>query len=184
MNRGAGKTMRELADLVKKSTGTAMFLKTTAKTKVGKWVTNPKHRLHVEGEGIVMTLARIQELESLFEWDSLGATWEDRLSLLTTAKSTGTAISPEATARKQQAGFWSQPEEQYRVAPEGKTSHMTPPRIQVGNLGFEWNRFSCLGRPFERACHYAKLRHCNVLNNTAKQTSGGSEPKGVNTSCT
>jgi hypothetical protein len=50
--------------------------------KLATWVSNQrtKYRLYQEGKRSPMTLSRIQALESLgFEWDSRGATWEDRL---------------------------------------------------------------------------------------------------------
>jgi hypothetical protein len=53
--------------------------------KLGYWVSNQRRtfRLHREGMTSPMTTFRIQTLESLgFEWDRLGATWEDRLSKL------------------------------------------------------------------------------------------------------
>jgi hypothetical protein len=45
-----GKSLSELADYRKKSTGTAMFLDAKAKHKVGYWVT-PKGAIQVAQEG-------------------------------------------------------------------------------------------------------------------------------------
>jgi hypothetical protein len=116
-------------------------------TKLVNWVRTQRknYRFHLEGNKTPMTALRIQALESLgFEWDSRGTAWADRLSELADyRKIHGHCNVPQGYSEKTQLGEWvGTQRRQYKLRLEGKTSHMTLPRVQeLESLGFEWDRF-------------------------------------------
>jgi hypothetical protein len=76
----------ELADYRKIHGNCNVPIRYSKNKKLGTWVTTQRsnYRLHREGKTSHMTTFRIKALERLgFEWDSLGAAWEGRLSELT-----------------------------------------------------------------------------------------------------
>jgi hypothetical protein len=113
-------------------------------TKMFNWVNNQRsqYRLHVNRKKTSMTLSRIQELESIgFEWDSHGATWEDRLSELADyRKIHGHCNVPKNYREKSKLANWvSYQRSHHKLHREGKRSQITLPRIQaLERLGFEW----------------------------------------------
>jgi hypothetical protein len=113
--------------------------------KLARWVQTQRkqYKLHLEGKtSPMMTLSRIQELESLgFEWDCYGAAWEDRLSELAYyRKIHGHCNVPQRYSDNTKLANWvSVQRNQYRLHVEGKRSWMTPLRIQaLVSLGFQW----------------------------------------------
>jgi hypothetical protein len=112
-------------------------------TKLGYWVGRQRtqYRLHLEGERSSTTFSRIQELESLgFEWDSLGATWEARLSELADyRKIHGHCNVPHRYSENFKLGRWvGNQRTNYRLHRQGKPSPMNTYRIQaLERLGFE-----------------------------------------------
>jgi hypothetical protein len=117
-----------------------------------------------------MTTFRIQELESLgFEWDSYGATWDDRLSELAEyRKIHGHCNVPTNYSESSKLAKWvSKQRTNNRFHPEGKTSSMTPFRIQeLESLGFEWDSYGTTWEdPLSELVGYCKIHgHCNVPN--------------------
>jgi transposase-like protein len=114
-------------------------------TKLSVWVKEQRvnYRLHLEGKkSTMMTALRIQALKSLgFEWDcGRGAVWDDRLSELADfRKIHGHCNVPQKYSENTKLGIWvSKQRAQYKLDREGKTSRMTPFRIQaLKSLGFE-----------------------------------------------
>jgi hypothetical protein len=114
--------------------------------KLRTWVVTQRHqyRFRLEGKTSLITLPRIQALESLgFEWSSRGAPciWEDRLSELADYRKVhGHCNVPQKYSENVKLGTWvAKQRSQYRLHQEGKTSQMTLPRIQaLIRLGFEW----------------------------------------------
>jgi hypothetical protein len=109
------------------------------------WVKEQRvnYRLHLEGKkSTMMTALRIQALKSLgFEWDcGRGAVWDDRLSELADfRKIHGHCNVPQKYSENTKLGIWVMKQRaQYKLDREGKTSRMTPFRIQaLKSLGFE-----------------------------------------------
>mgnify|MGYP000633025244 CR=1 FL=1 len=90
-----------------------------------------------------MTTFRIQELESLgFEWNSHGAAWEDHFNDLANYRIIqGHCNVPQYCSENSKLARWvaTQPLN-YRLRLEGKTSYITPFRIQaLASLGFKWD---------------------------------------------
>jgi hypothetical protein len=139
-------------------------------SKLGKWVgTQRSHYfLQLEGKTSPMTTLRIQDLESLgFEWDSRGAAWEDRLSELDDyRKIHGHWNVPRICNEYPKLAQWAATQrKQYRLHLKGKTSHMTPFRIQeLESIGFEWYGHSAVweDRRSELADYCKQHGHCNV----------------------
>jgi hypothetical protein len=140
--------------------------------KLAKWVARQRYqyRLHKEGKTSYMMLSRIQKLESLgfeWEWDSLGALWEDRLSELADyLKIHGHCNVPKRYSENVQLGSWVRTQRQeYRLRLKGKRSQMTLSRIQaLESLGLEWD---CPGAAWEdhlsELAEFSKIHdHCNV----------------------
>jgi hypothetical protein len=138
---------------------------------LGRWVSKQRtqYRLHLEGKESQMSLPRIQELESLdFEWDMYSAAWEDRLAELADyRKIHGHCIVPNKYSENTPLANWVSTQRfNYKLQIKGKTSHMTPSRIQkLESMGFEWGRVT--GAAWEdrlsELAHYRKIHgHCNV----------------------
>jgi hypothetical protein len=112
--------------------------------QLSTWVSNQRrnHKLHQEGNKSPMTIFRIQALESLgFEWDSLGATWEDRLSELADyRKIHGHCNVPHRYRENTKLANWVETQRKhYKLHLKEKTSPMPTYRIQaLERLGFEW----------------------------------------------
>jgi hypothetical protein len=125
-------------------------------TRLANWVTRQRSNywLHLEGKTSSMTTFRIQELERLdFEWKPTistrkgapknGAAWGDRLSELTDyRKFHGHCNVPRGYSENAKLAHWvNSQRKQYKLNAEGKTSQMTPFRIQeLESLDFEWTR--------------------------------------------
>jgi hypothetical protein len=113
-------------------------------TNLGKWVANQRNncRLLLEGKKSPMTTVRFEELKCLgFEWDSQAAGWEDRLSELADYRIVhGHCNVPQRYKENAMLATWVTTQRRnYRLKVEGKSSPMTPFRIQALNkLGFEW----------------------------------------------
>jgi hypothetical protein len=111
---------------------------------LGKWVANQRNncRLLLEGKKSPMTSFRFQELEGLgFEWDSHGTAWEDRLNELADYRIVhGHCNVPQRYKENIMLATWVTTQRRnYRLRQEGKSSPMTPFRIQALNrLDFEW----------------------------------------------
>jgi hypothetical protein len=116
----------------------------TGDTNLGKWVANQRNncRLLLEGKKSPMTTFRFQELKRLgFEWDSHGTNWEDRLSELADYRAVhGHCNVPQRYKENAMLATWVTTQRRnYRLKLEGKSSPMTPFRIQALNkLDFEW----------------------------------------------
>jgi hypothetical protein len=138
--------------------------------KLGHWVLKQKmnYRLHLKGKESLMTLSRIQELESLgFEWDSRGAAWADRLSELSDyRKIHGHCNVPNRYSGNTKLGTWVGGQRAlYRLHLEGKTSSMTLSRIQaLESLGFKWDSLGAFWKDrLSELADYRKIHgHCNV----------------------
>jgi hypothetical protein len=137
------------------------------------WVRTQRNNygLHLEGKQSTMTALRIQALESLgFEWDCLGATWEDRLSELADyRKIHGHCNVPYNNSESIQLGRWVGTQRgNYRLHQEGNRSpQMTLSRIQaLENLGFEWDSHGAAWEyRLSELTDYRKIHgHCNVPN--------------------
>jgi hypothetical protein len=121
-------------------------------TKLANWVATQRsnYRLQLEGETSYMTLARIQELESLgFEWVRCSTAWEVRLSELADyRKIHGHCNVPNRYSENTALGKWVRTQRyQYRLHIEGKCSYMTLSHIQeLESLGFHWKPSSASGR--------------------------------------
>jgi hypothetical protein len=114
-------------------------------TRLAYWVGKQRcqYRLHQEGKKSFMTTFRIQELESIgFEWDSRGATWEDRLSELAEYhKVHGHCIVIGSySGENSKLGQWVAIQKyNYRLHLKGMTSPLTLSRIQaLENIGMHW----------------------------------------------
>jgi hypothetical protein len=120
--------------------------------KLGVWVNTQRknYKLYLKERTSLLTLSRIQELESLgFEWDSRGTTWDDRLSELADyRKIHGHCNVPQRYSENTKLGRWvSYQKTQYKLHREGKTSPMTPFRIQaLESLGFKWTASAPTGK--------------------------------------
>jgi hypothetical protein len=138
--------------------------------KLGTWVRNQRshYNWHLEGRKSVMTILRIQALESLgFEWSNHAVAWEDRLSELADyRKLHGHCNVPQRYSENIKLGQWvAAQRSNYRFYQEGKTSSMTAFRIQeLESLGFEWVRVSTAWEDrLSELADYRKLHgHCNV----------------------
>jgi hypothetical protein len=112
--------------------------------KLAMWVQNQRklYKLHVKGKTSSMTLSRVKALERLgFELDSYSALWEDRLSELSDYhKIHGHCNVPASYIENAKLGAWVRTQRnQYNLHQNGKTSFITPSRIQeLESLGFEW----------------------------------------------
>jgi hypothetical protein len=149
-------------------------------TKLGKWVGTQRnnYRLHREGKKSQMTTIRIQELESLgFEWRVSVTAWEDRLSELADyRKIHGHCNVPQNYSENSKLAKWvSKQRTNYRLHIEGKTSPMTPFRLQaLESLGFEWHIIGAAAAWEDRLSELADYRkihgHCNVPRNYSENT--------------
>jgi hypothetical protein len=113
-----------------------------------------------------MTILRIQALESLgFEWDCLGAAWEDRLSELADyRKIHGHCNVPVRYSENSKLGEWvANQKNNHRLHLEGKISPMTTFRIQeLESLDFVWSSHAWEDRLSELS-DYRKINgQCNV----------------------
>jgi predicted chitinase len=150
------------------------------KTKLGNWVTaqRQQYKLHVEGKLSSMTLSRIQELEGLgFEWNRLGATWEDRLSELADYREIhGHSNVPHRYSENTQLARWVGRQRcQYAFYVKGKESSMTLSRIQeLESMGFEWRVYyvhaAWEGRLSELASYHEIYGNCNVPHNYSENS--------------
>jgi hypothetical protein len=138
--------------------------------KLGKWVNTQRnhYKSQQEGKTSPMTNPRIQALERLgFEWDRRRAAWEDRLSELADyRKIHGHCNVPTRCSENAMLGAWvGTQRNQYKMHLDGKTSSMTPSRLQaLEEIGFEWN---CVGAIWDdrlsELADYRKIHgHCNV----------------------
>jgi hypothetical protein len=80
--------LSELCRTIAKSTGTAT---PKVQRKHRYWVVANQRKQYSKGKTSSMT-PRIQELKACFEWDTHGATWEDRLSEFADYRNHGTAM--------------------------------------------------------------------------------------------
>jgi hypothetical protein len=141
--------------------------------KLFQWVATQRsqYKLQLQGKPSYMTLPRLQELESLaFKWDCSGPTWEDRLSELACyCKIHGHCNVPSRYSENSKLAQWvGNQRKQYRLHLEGKTSSMTPFRVQeLESVGFEWG--FCVIAWEDRLSELADYRtihgHCNVPQN-------------------
>jgi hypothetical protein len=135
--------LSELADYRKIQGHCNVSKRDSENDKLGLWVSKQRsqYKLHLEGKTSPMTSLRIQALESLgFEWDRLGAAWEERLSELTDyRKIQGHCNVPKGHSENTQLGVWvATQRKNYKFHLEGKQSPMTALRIQaLESLGFE-----------------------------------------------
>jgi hypothetical protein len=139
-------------------------------TQLAAWVGTQRqqYRLHREGNASPMMLSRIQELESLgFEWEVWATAWEDRLSELAEYwKLHGHCNVPTTYKENSKLGYWvGTQRNQYKLHVRGKTSHITPFRIQeLESMGFEWG--VCLAAWEDLLSELTDYRkqhgHCNV----------------------
>jgi hypothetical protein len=112
-------------------------------SKLHFWVLTQRrtYRKRLEGKISSMTPYRIQKLESIgFEW-RIYLVWEDRLSELTNyCKIQGHCNVPSRYSENIQLGTWVRKQRSnYKFYQQGKTSSITPSRIQeLESLGFEW----------------------------------------------
>jgi predicted chitinase len=136
-----------------------------------------------------MTTFRIRKLESLgFEWDGLGAAWEDRLGELADyRKIQGHCNVPSRYKENTKLGKWvSTQRENYKLQQKGKKSHMTTFRIRkLESLGFEWDG---LGAAWEdrlgELADYRKIQgHCNVPSRYKENTKLGKWVRTQRTQC-
>jgi hypothetical protein len=113
-------------------------------TNLGKWVANQRNncKLLLDGKKSPMTTFRFQELTGLgFEWDSHGTVWEDRLNELADYRIVhGHSNVPQRYKENIMLATWVTTQRRnYRLQLEGKSSPMTPFRIQALNkMDFEW----------------------------------------------
>jgi uncharacterized protein YerC len=143
-------------------------------SKLADWVSNQRtnYKLHIEGKASVLTLSRIQELESMgFEWGVyyVTAAWEDRLSQLADyRKINGHCNVPRSYSENSKLAQWvKQQRTNYRLHLEGKASCLTLSRIQeLESLGFEWGFYYVTAAWEDRLSQLAAYRkingHCNV----------------------
>jgi hypothetical protein len=139
-------------------------------SKLGEWVANQRsqYRFKLEGKTSHMTLPRIQALEGLgFEWITSRSCWEDRLSELADyCKIHGKCNVPKSMSGNSKLATWvANQRSQYRLYLEGKTTHMTLPRIQaLENIGFEWDYTGAAWEDrLDELAEYCKIHgNCNV----------------------
>jgi hypothetical protein len=143
-------------------------------TKLAIWVATQRkqYKFHLKGMQSPMTLARIQDLDSLgFEWKPSRvydtAAWEARLSELADyRKIQGHCKVPTIYSENTKLSHWVRSQRtQYKLQLDGKPSHMTLPRFQaLKSLGFEWNTRSASWEVrLSELVDYRKLHgHCNV----------------------
>jgi hypothetical protein len=111
---------------------------------LGKWVANQRNncRMLLDGKKSAMTTFRFQELKGLgFELDSHGKSWEDRLNELADYRTIhGHCNVPQRYKENVMLATWVTTQRRnYRLQLEGKSSPMTPFRIQaLERLDFEW----------------------------------------------
>jgi hypothetical protein len=170
--------LSELADYRKIHGHCNVPKKYSENTKLGQWVATQRrnYRLHLEGKTSHMTTFRIQEFESLgFEWRVCVTTWEDRLSELDDYRKIHAHCNvPKNYSENAKLATWvTNQRTQYRLHLEGKTSSITPFRIQeLETLGFEWRY--CITAWEDRLSELADYRrihgHCNVPYNYSKNT--------------
>jgi hypothetical protein len=154
--------------------------------KLATWVSTQRsnYRLHRQGRRSHLTTFRIQELESLgFEWNPsiriYVTTWEDRLSELADYHKThGHCNVPDSYCGDTKLGVWvARQRGTYRLYREGKTSPMTPLRIQkLESLDFEWSRacFTAWEDRLSELADYRKIHgHCNVPQSYSENTKLG-----------
>jgi hypothetical protein len=99
-------------------------------SKLGRWVQKQRenYKLQQKGKKSHMTTFRIRKLESLaFEWDSLGAAWEDRLGELADyRKIQGHCNVPSRYKENTKLGKWVRTQRtQCRLRLERKKSNLT-----------------------------------------------------------
>jgi hypothetical protein len=168
--------MSELADFREKHGHCNVPYNYCENSKLATWAATQKihYRLHQEGKTSNMTTFRIQELESLgFDWDrSSGSAWEDRLSELADYCKLHRHCNVPRNSTK--LGSWVRTQRnQYKLHQEGKTSSITPFRIQeLESLGFEWDSFgTAWERRISELVGYRKEHgHCIVPRNYSENT--------------
>jgi hypothetical protein len=176
-----GQRLSELADYRKVHGHCNVPRKYSENTQLGTWVGTQRYqyKLHREGKTSLMTHSRIQELESLgFDWDCLGATWENRLSqLVDYRKIHGHCNVPQRYSENTQLARWvNSQRNRYKLHREGKPWAMTLSRIQeLESLGFEW---AYSGPAWEdglsQLADYRKIHgHCNVPHRYSENTQLG-----------
>jgi hypothetical protein len=112
--------------------------------QLGRWVKRQRrqYKLLRDGAKSTMTPERIQLLEDLgFVWDSHEATFQERLEELVEYRQIhGTAVIDGSDAQNKQLYTWVKGmRRQYKLYWQGKSSSMTPERIeQLEKAGFEW----------------------------------------------
>jgi hypothetical protein len=144
-------------------------------SKLANWVGTQRtqYRFHLEGKKSQITPARIQALESLgFEWGVGLTAWEDRLSELADYCKLHRHCNVPRNSTK--LGSWVRTQRnQYKLHQEGKTSSITPFRIQeLESLGFEWDSFgTAWERRISELVGYRKEHgHCIVPRNYSENT--------------
>jgi hypothetical protein len=146
--------------------------------KLSWWVSSQRtqYRLHQEGKKSLITLSRIQELESLgFRWKFHSATWEVRLNELADyRKIFGHCNVPANYSENTKLAAWvGTQRNQYRLREEGKASFMKLSRIQaLESLGFEWSIYNAAWEDrFGELALYRKIHgHCNVPRKYSENT--------------
>jgi hypothetical protein len=164
------KRLSELADYHKLHGHCNVPQNYSENTQLGTWVTTQRnnYKLHREGKKSPMTPSRIHTLESFgFEWDSHGAAWEERLSELADyRKIHGHCNVPKLYSDNTKLGSWvAKQRTNYRLHEKGKTSPMTPSRIQaLESFGFEWDSHGAAWEErLSELAGYLKIHgHCNV----------------------
>jgi hypothetical protein len=163
--------------------------------KLACWVANQRkqYKLHQEGKTSPMTNLRIQALESLdFEWRVFKVShWKVRLSELADyRKLHGHSNVPASYSKNNKLASWvGHQKSQYKLHQGGKTSSMTPSRVQaLESLGFKWdsNGSAWEVRLSELAEYHRINGHCNVPYNYSENANWliGLRTKGASTSCT
>jgi hypothetical protein len=158
--------LSELADYRKHHGHCNVPCKRSENTNLGTWVMN--QRTQYKKRSSSMTPLRIQALESLgFEWGVCDTAWEDRLSELADyRKIHGHCNVPQLCSENSNLGTWVMNQRtQYRLHLEGKTSSITPSRIQeLESLGFEWGVCDTAWEDrLSELADYRKIHgHCNV----------------------
>jgi hypothetical protein len=142
-----------------------------AYSTLANWVATQRkeYKLHAEQKATHMTTLRIKKLESLdFEWRVCLISWEDRLGELADyrVKHGHCNVPKSYSSKNTNLGEWIKTQRtQYRLHLEGKTSPMTPFRIQeLESLGFEWDSYGAAweDRLSELADYSKKHGNCNV----------------------
>jgi hypothetical protein len=168
--------LSELADYRKSHGHCNVPQQCSENTQLAWWVSSQRtqFRLHEEGKTSSMTALRIQALEGLgFQWDSRSTIWDDLLSELAAfRKIHGDCNVPYRYSKNKKLGEWvAHQRRQHRLHEEGKTSKLTPYRIQaLESLGFEWDSHSAAwGNRLSELANYHKLHgHCNVSQHYSK----------------